>query len=207
MLLGEIARIRIGLVLSRKKAEIDLEVKAEYPLISLKNIQADGTFTDDTFDLFKSKELLDEEFFTREGNILFRLSHPHTAVLIDKKQEGLLIPSYFANIEIRNASILPGYVAWYLNTEKVKNDLLKSQSGTIIPSTNKQILEQIQIPELDLDKQKKITEIQQLYQKEKRLYQKLMGEKEKYFKAITFSIIKMNLRGKEKYGKNNARLY
>src|SRR5690606_5031523 len=139
-----------------------------------------------------SKEVLDAEFFTREGNILVRLSHPNTAVLIDKEQEGLLIPSYFANVEIIDTNVLPGYVAWYLNTDKVKGELLKSQMGSHIPSTNKQILEKISIPELDLDKQQKITEIQQLYRKEKRLYQKLMAEKEKFYKAVTYSIIKMN---------------
>jgi hypothetical protein len=37
-----------------------------------------------------------------------------------------------------------------------------------------------------------ITELQQLYRKEKRLYQKLMAEKEKFYKAVTYSIIKMN---------------
>lgn len=192
MYLGEIARIKVGLVVSRKKAEFDLEVKAEYPLISLKNIQADGTFTDEPIEIFKSKEVLDAEFFTREGNILVRLSHPNTAVLIDKEQEGLLIPSYFANVEIIDTNVLPGYVAWYLNTDKVKGELLKSQMGSHIPSTNKQILEKISIPELDLSKQQMITELQQLYRKEKRLYQKLMAEKEKFYKAVTYSIIKMN---------------
>lgn len=192
MYLGEIARIKVGLVVSRKKAEVDLEVKAEYPLISLKNIQADGTFTDEPIEIFKSKEVLDAEFFTREGNILVRLSHPNTAVLIDKEQEGLLIPSYFANVEIIDTNVLPGYIAWYLNTDKVKGELLKSQMGSHIPSTNKQILEKISIPELDLSKQQMITELQQLYRKEKRLYQKLMAEKEKFYKAVTYSIIKMN---------------
>jgi len=192
MYLGEIARIKVGLVVSRKKAEVDLEVKAEYPLISLKNIQADGTFTDEPIEIFKSKEVLDAEYFTREGNILVRLSHPNTAVLIDKEQEGLLIPSYFANVEIIDTNVLPSYVAWYLNTDKVKGELLKSQMGSHIPSTNKQILEKISIPELDLSKQQMITELQQLYRKEKRLYQKLMAEKEKFYKAVTYSIIKMN---------------
>lgn len=192
MYLGEIARIKMGLVLARKKADIDLEAIAEYPMISLKNIQEDGTFTKESIENFKSKEIIGDEFFTREGNILFRLSHPNTAVLIEKQQEGLLIPSYFANIEIQNLSVLPGYVAWFLNTDVVKKELLKFQSGTNIPSTNKQILEQIQIPELDLDKQQMIIEIQQLYRKEKLLYQKLMAEKEKFYKVVAYSIVKMN---------------
>ncbi|QNU19924.1 restriction endonuclease subunit S [Geobacillus thermoleovorans] len=192
MYLGEIAWIKIGLVLSRKKAEVDWEVAAEYPMISLKNIEEDGTFTDTPIENFKSKEMIGNEFFTCEGNILVRLSHPNTAVLIEREQEGLLIPSYFAKLEIHNLSVLPGYVAWFLNTDQVKGELLKFQTGTNVPSTNKQILERIQVPELDLDTQQKITEIQQLYRKEKRLYQKLMVEKEKFYKFVTHSIVNMN---------------
>jgi len=191
MYLRDIARIKVGLVITRKKAVIDLEVKAEYPMITLKNIQTDGFFNDEPVEIFKSKDVVDEDFFTREGNILFRLSHPNTAVLIEKEKEGLLIPSYFANIEIINRNMLPGYVAWYLNTDKVKGELLRSQSGSYIPSTNKQILEKIKIPELDISKQRLITEIQKLYRKEKKMYQQLLAEKDRYYQMITYSIMKM----------------
>jgi restriction endonuclease S subunit len=189
MLLGEIAQIKTGLVLTRKKAEIDLEIKARYCLITLKNIQADATLTDEPIEIFNSKEELDEEYFTREGDVLIRLSHPNTAIYIDQDQEGLLIPSYFAKIRIHNQSFMPGYIAWYLNTEKVKSELLRFQAGTNIPSTNKNVLEQISIPEVDMEKQQMITHVQQLYRKEKSLYQKLMQEKEKLYKAVSYSII------------------
>lgn len=191
MFLGDIAQIKVGLVVSRKKAEVDLEAKVEYPMLTLKNIQIDGVFTAEPIETFKSTEELEEGFFTREGNILFRLSHPYTAVLIDKEHAGLLIPSYFANIEIVDPRFLSGYVVWYLNTDKVKGELLKRQRGTFIPSTNKKILERIEIPELDMAKQRIIAEIQHLYQKEKRLYQQLIIEKEKFHKALTHKLIKM----------------
>ena len=189
MLLGEISRIKTGLVLTRKKAEIDYEIKARYPLITLKNIQADGTFTEDAFEYFDSKDELGGEHFTQEGDILIRLSHPNTAIYVDKDQEGLLIPSYFANIRVNHDGFVAGYVAWYLNSEQVKNELLKFQVGTNIPSTNKGILEQIDIPEADREKQQIITHVQQLYRKEKALYQKLIHEKEKLYKAVTYSIV------------------
>ena len=191
MLLGEIARIRVGMVVSRKKAEIDLEVKAEYPMLTLKNIQAEGFFTNEPIENFKFKETIDSEFFTREGQILFRLNHPNTAVLIEKTHEGLLIPSYFAIIEITDPNILPGFVAWYLNTDMVKGELLKSQAGTNIPTTNKQVLEKIKIPELDRSKQRVIAEIQRLYGEECRLFQQLMIERDKLYKTVTRSIIRL----------------
>lgn len=189
MQLGEIASIKTGLVLTRKKAELEHEIKANYPLITLKNIQVDGTLTEEPFEEFKSKNELGEEYFTREGDVLIRLSHPNTAFFINKELRGLLVPSYFANIRIQSQSFVSGYIAWYLNTEKVKSELLKFQAGANIPSTNKNILEQIDIPEVDLEKQRVITEVQLLYRKEKELNQRLMQEKEKLYKAVSFSII------------------
>jgi len=53
LLLGEIARIKVGLVVSRKKAEVDLEAKVEYPMLTLKNIQAEGFFTSEPIEKFK----------------------------------------------------------------------------------------------------------------------------------------------------------
>jgi len=73
----------------------------------------------------------------------------------------------------------------------VKADLLKFQTGTNIPSTNKKILEQLSIPELDRHKQEMITRLQQLYRKEKSLYRRLMQEKEKLYKAVAYSIAGM----------------
>lgn len=189
MLLGEIAIIKTGLVLARKKAEIELEVKAKYHLISLKNIEADGTLTSQSLEEFKSKDVLGKEHFTSEGDVLIRLSHPNTAICIGQEQEGLLIPSYFAKIQVQNVNVLPGYIAWYLNTDKVKGELLRHQTGTNIPSTNISVLEQLAIPEMDLEKQQVITEIQRLYHKEKALYLKLMKEKERLYTAVSNSII------------------
>jgi len=185
------ARIKVGLVVSRKKAEVDLEAKAEYPMLTLKNIQAEGFFTSEPIEKFKFKETIDTEFFTREGHILFRLNHPNTAVLIEKTYEGLLIPSYFAIIEITDPNVLPGFVAWYLNTDKVKGELLKSQVGTNIPTTNKQVLEKIEIPEFDRSKQHVVAEIHRLYGEECRLYQQLMIERDKLYKTVTRSIIQL----------------
>ncbi len=189
MLLGEIALIKTGLVLTRKKAEINFDVKARYRQIGLKNINVDGTFTDEPFEEFKSKEILEDDYFTKEGDLLIRLSHPNTVVYIDKDLEGLLIPSSFAKIVIMDNGFSSDYIAWYLNSDLVKNELLKHQSGTTIPNTNKAVLEKLVIPEASLEKQQLITHVQELYWKEKVLHQELMQEKDKLFKAVSQSII------------------
>lgn len=185
MQLGEVAQIKTGLVLSRKKPEMDYNARATYKLLSLKNISEDGMIETDSFDEFVSNDQLDDHYFTAEGDVLMRLSHPYTAVYIDKEHSGLLIPSYFAVIKVNQSKMLPHYLAWYLNSMPVKNELERAQAGSRIPSTNQQTIKKIPILQSPISKQKVLINLYQLHQKEKRLYKKLIKEKELFFQGIT----------------------
>lgn len=79
MQLGDIANIKTGLVLSRKKVEIEYETKAIYKLFSFKNIGEDGTFIHESFEEFANNGILDDHYFTKEGDVLIRLSQPYAA--------------------------------------------------------------------------------------------------------------------------------
>lgn len=185
MFLGDIAEIKTGLVLSRKKAELKHHVKATYSLITLKNIDDNGLVISDSFEAFISNEEIDNHFFTQEGDILMRLSYPYTAVYIEKKYTGLLVPSYFAIIKVDTHRLLPEYIAWYLNSYKVKKELERAHTGSRIPSTNQSVLRMLPVYPIALSQQKALVELYKLHQKEIQLYQALIEEKEKWFRAIT----------------------
>lgn len=189
MLLGEIAQIKTGLVLARKKAKIAFEVIEKYPLITLSNIEDDGFFNEEPLETFESNSKLDSRYFTKEGDILFRYTHPYTAVYISEQYERLLIPSSFGIIKVVDSTYKPEFVAWYLNTRTVKQELEKAQSGSMIASTNKSILKELEIKKLSLEKQNKITNILRLYQKEKQLYSELIKEKGKLVHTITTKLL------------------
>lgn len=191
MKLGKIAEIRTGLVLTRKRANIKYEIEESHKLISLKNIENDGTFNEEPFETFESNDDLDEQYFTQEGDILIRLSCPYTATYIDKEQAGLLVPSCFAIIRLITKKFIAPYIAWYLNSSEVKKELIRNQTGTMIPVTNKKILNSLNIKELSLDRQKNIAKIQKLYWREKHLLSQLMKNKEKFYKGITNKLIEM----------------
>lgn len=194
MQLGDIAQIQTGLVLSRKKAEMPYEAKATYRLLTLKNISEDGFIENDSFEMFTSRDELDDRYFTAEGDVLMRLNQPYTAVYVDKDHTGLLIPSYFAVIKVNQAKVLPQYLAWYLNTSNVKKELERSQAGSRIPSTNQHVIRNLSFELLPTSKQKTLIELYQLHQKEKMLYRKLMEEKELYFQTIVQQILKQGER-------------
>lgn len=189
MRLGEVAEIRTGLVLSRKKAEVEFEATAVYKLFSLNNISEDGMIVSHSFDEFVSNDKLDDHYFTEEGDVLMRLSHPYTAVYIDKEHRGLLVPSYFVIIKVNSSKILPQYLAWYLNSVNVKKQLGQAQAGSRIPSTNQKAIKNISILQPQISKQKALIELNQLHQKEKALYKRLLEEKELYFQGITQQIL------------------
>jgi len=197
MRLADIAQIKTGLVLSRKKAEIEYEARAEYKLLSLKNISEDGLIINGSYDEFISNDVLDTHYFSEENDVLMRLSQPYTAVYIDKEHAGLLIPSYFAIIKLIDTKVLPQYIAWYLNSMKVKKELTRSQAGSRIPSTNQHVIGNIPIVISPISTQRRIIELYQLHQKQKRLYKRLLDEKEAYFHAIVEQILK---KGESKNG-------
>jgi restriction endonuclease S subunit len=189
MILGDIAKIKTGLVLSRKKAIAEYDAKAKYNLLTLRNISEDGIIHKESFEIFVSKNELDNHYFTEEGDVLMRLSHPHTSVYIDKQHSGLLVPSYFAIVKVDQTEFLPKYVAWYLNSSEVKKELERSQAGSRIPSTNKNVIKTLPFAKTTLSKQKAMIELLMLHQKEKLLYKKLIEEKELWFKGISNQIL------------------
>lgn len=189
MQLGEIAQIKTGLVLSRKKVEFEYDAKARYRLLSLKNVSEDGNIVNQSFDEFISNDDLDDHYFTEEGDVLMRLSQPYTAVFIDKDHTGLLVPSYFAIIKVNEAKVLPQYAAWYLNSLNVKKELERSQAGSRIPSTNQHAIRNIPIMLTSISKQQVLIELFQLHQREKMLYKKLIKEKELLFQGVTQQIL------------------
>jgi len=185
MKLKDIAEIKTGLVLSRKRAKVEFEITNKYKIITLKNIEDDGVFNNEPFEVFESSEELDEQYFTKEGDILVRLSYPNTVVCIDKQQKGLLVPAYFSIISLTNKEFMPEYIVWYLNSDKIKRELLKTQVGTTIPSTNNRTLGLLNIKWIPLEKQNIIAQIQKLHLKEKQLLKQLIIEKDIFYKGIS----------------------
>ena len=117
MKLQDLASVRSGLVLSRKQAKEPSEYR--YPLINLRCIQQEGTIQLKEADIYEAKEPLKEEYLSQNGDIIVRLTAPYTAVLIDETTSGMVVSSNFVVIRVEDKSLLPEYLFWLLNTEKI----------------------------------------------------------------------------------------
>lgn len=188
MLLGNFSSIATGLVLSRKKYKKTDNASdiIEYKVLTLKSFEDDGYIDTKALDFFESTEKLNEQYLTKDGDIVIRLTTPFTAVSIHKKHEGFVISSNFAIIRLKTNTnkFIAGYVSLFLNSEELKKQFNRSSRGTAIPVIKVTDLKDIDIKEIPLDLQNKLFQINKIFSKEKFLLKKMIVEKNELKKSI-----------------------
>lgn len=182
--LNDIAEIKSGLVLNRKKADMSKEQKLYYSVVSLKSFNVDAIYDNTFADEFISNEQIKEDYQVKQDDILLRLREPNFAVYIDKEYENLIYPSLMVRVKLQDSRFDPHFIAHYLNSNTVKKALSSELSGTTIPMIKVADVNEIKIPLINLDKQKKIVEYIKLVHKENELLQNLIDQKQKYSKEI-----------------------
>lgn len=182
MRLDDLVSVKTGLVLARKQAKHPSDVIAKYRQLNLKAIDSKGYIDENNLEEFCANERLKAEYLTQPGDVIVRLTTPYTAVLIDEEFAGMVIPSHFIVIRTRGKKILPEYLYWLLNTDKVKSSLLQNVSSIMIGTVKPASYAEIEIELLTLEEQHKISDMNMLAKKEIHLLDRLMGQKELYYK-------------------------
>ncbi len=190
MRLDEAAVINTGLVTARKQARGVSDIFAKYKLLNLKAINNKGFIEDFLLDDFETLEEIKPTYITQMKDIVVRLTFPFTAVLIDEMHTGLIIPSHFVVIRTDTKKIIPEYLFWLLNTEKVKQQLQQNVNSTMIGTVKPMSYASLNIEKVTLEEQRKIADIYLLSKKELVLLDQFMRQKELYYKAAIDKIQK-----------------
>jgi len=190
MKIGDASEIRMGVVLSRKKATTNSNHCKKYKTLTLKSFREEGILELDDLEEFESAEELDDKYLSQEGDVVIRLSYPNTAIYIDSEIVGYVIPSQFSVIRLNTDKILPEFLAIYLNGSKVKKKIAKQQFGATIPVIKNSFLQNLKIKDLALETQRAIVDMYRLHLAEKELLNNLIEEKEKLFNAVFNQLIK-----------------
>ena len=180
--LDELVSVKTGLVLARKQAKHPSDVMAKYRQLNLKAINSKGYIDENSLEEFCANERLKAEYLTQPGDVIVRLTTPYTAVLIDEEFAGMVIPSHFIVIRTRGRKILPEYLYWLLNTDKVKASILQNISSIMIGTVKPASYAEMEIELLTLDEQRKISKMNVLAKKEIHLLDRLIGQKELYYR-------------------------
>ncbi len=163
MFLKDVAIIRTGVVLARKRANSDeveemddLEGEApEYFALNLKSVSDSGVIDPSKVEYLCTKEPLSDVFLTHEDDILIRLSAPYTSILITGEYTNLLVPSHFAIIRVIPEEADAAFVYHFLQEKSTKQQILQNANGSSFLGTiNSGFFGSIQLPKVPLDKQK-----------------------------------------------------
>ena len=188
--LNDIAEIKSGLVLSRKKAEAHSPFEHSYKIVSLKSFTEDAYYDDAFADEFISSEQINEDYKVSRGDILLRLREPNFAVYIDKEYSELVYTSLMVRIRVKSDKFDPHFVAHYLNSSAVKKALAPDISGTAIAMISVASINNLKVPLINLQTQNKIVKYLNLVRQESEILQNLTAVKQKYHKSIFENLIK-----------------
>lgn len=181
MKLEKLAIVKTGLVTARKQAREPSDKIVRYRQLNLRSIHAEGYIEDRYVEDFFAKEILREEYLTQPGDVVARLTVPYTAVLIDEGWEGIVIPSHFVVIRSDRKRLLPEYLYWLLNTEKVREKLQQDISSTMIGTVKPHSFANLDIELLALKQQQKIARLNMLAKRELYLLERLKEQKKRYY--------------------------
>ena len=182
MRLGKIATVRSGLVLSRKQSNESSAIR--YRLLNLRSINQGGYIDAELLDVFGATEDLPSEYLSQVGDIIIRLSVPHTAILIDESTAGIVVSSNFIIIRTDRSKLLPEYLFWMINTSKVKRAIYENTSSNMLGAIKAKFYSELEVPRLPIAKQRQIADMNALALKEARLLRKLADEKERYYSLL-----------------------
>ena len=194
MKLKDLANVRSGLVLSRKQSKELTDY--QYSLINLRCIQPEGEIDLDESDIYRAKEPLKKEYLSQCGDIVVRLTAPYTAVLIDETTSGMVVSSNFVVIRVEDKHLLPEYLFWLLNTEKIKRKIYENATSNMLGAVNAKFLADFELTLLSVEDQRKIAHINLLAKREYQLLKMLADKKEKYYAGVLNEAYKRAKKGK-----------
>ena len=180
VLLSEISETQIGSVLSRNISKSESGFLAK--ILTLKSLSNNGAIDLNKIESIYFSKTIDKKYLSQKDDIVIRFSEPFTSCLITENETNLIIPSSLCRIRITSQDIMPSFLTWYLNSSFFNKQITKHIQTSTINIISMKMINNIEIPLIGMDTQKKITDIQNLVTRyinltnELESYQQIMGE-------------------------------
>lgn len=183
MKLEDVADIHIGVVLKRKEAVYKGSKTNKYKVFNIRCYEEEIEYDD-----FYSMEDL-SSYVTQKGDLIFRLSLPSKIILVDEKTSGLLINNLYCIIRCNNKKINNEFLRWLLESKESSKQLETIIIGTVVKSIPVAKLRLIEIPNITFKEQEKISKLIYSWNKQKKLYNQMIMEKDNYYNSIVNRVI------------------
>lgn len=187
MKLEELADIIVGQIMTRVTADSNNEGK-EIRVLSPKAISNGVIDMDDIGTTVVTKEI-DKDKYTREGDVVIKLSTPYDAAYITSESAGLAIPSFCAIIRLSGNCVSAGYLSAFLNSKYVKNQLIAKVSGGIKPMVKVTDIRNLEFPTVSQSDMQDIGEAFLLSGKKKKALLEMIRTEEQTMSTIVMNSI------------------
>ena len=138
-------------------------------------------------------ESISEKHLLHNGDIIFAAKGTKNfAALYENKNRPAVASTSFFVIRIKKDfqdKILPEYLTWYLNQQSTQNYLKSKAIGSSIASISKPVLEELEVPTLEVVNQKKLLRIAYLRNIERKLQQQIEMLREKQIQQQIINVI------------------
>jgi hypothetical protein len=108
-----------------------------------------------------------------EGDVIFQSrGHRNRAAAVEQPVHGIVALGLY-RIRAHQERVTGSYLAWYLNQDRTQQRIQSLAQGTQIPFVPRSELASLQVPVPSLEAQRKIAELHQLRQRQRRLQEEL----------------------------------
>lgn len=194
MKLKEVAKITVGQIMPRVSAEN----KNEEEIIGTVNVLApkaisDGIIVKENLGELQICKKIDAEKFTKEGDVVVKLSTPYDATYVTKENEGLAVPSFCAIIRVKEDKLDAKYLSAFFNTEYVREILKSKVMGSIRPMVKVSDLRNLDIPYVSEEDMADIGQAYILSGKKKSILSDMIETETKIMENIVLKSIKKGM--------------
>lgn len=192
MRLEEIATITAGQIMTRVTARKDTgeQIVENVKVLAPKAISSGVIIKEELGDTELSRKI-DDDKFTREGDVIIKLSTPYDAAYVTEEDEGIAISSFCAAIRITDTNKMDArYLAAFLNSSYVRDELTAKVAGSPRPMIKITDVRTLEVPEIDMKDMKDIGQAFVLSGEKKETLQKMIDNETKLMENIVLASIK-----------------
>ena len=186
--LGDIADVVVGQILTRVASKTD---EGETVSVMVPKAIAAGVIIKEDFGEAILAKKVDQDKYTRAGDVVIKLSTPYDAAYVAETGAGLLLPSFCAAIRVVKADVMDAkYLSAFLNSSYVKDQLMAKIVGSTRPMIKITDLRALEIPKIPTEDMRDIGEAYILSGKKKAVLQEMIETENRLMENIVLGSIK-----------------
>ncbi|VGO12713.1 hypothetical protein PDESU_01267 [Pontiella desulfatans] len=180
-LLKNIAKIRSG---HPFRGKLNEDVGGDVNVLQLSDV-TDSFFIDAAKVLRLGGDKIKTQYLLEKGDVVFRSrGNTNTCAVFSGTQNPTVCAAPLFHIQVNPSCALPEYVCWFINQDSSQTYFDRNAKGTSVRMIDRDALGNLPIPLPPLEKQREITAIAKLADREQRLMDQLRDKKKKLISGI-----------------------